>query len=81
MRKPFKGKSFSFLIFFYNDLHLDVPSSILADPTISSQIVKVSHFFNTGGGIALYPTINNNYRVASDSYSAVRMTGFPKNSI
>ena len=38
-------------------------------------------FFNTGGGIALYSTIFNNDRVASDSYSAVRMTGFPKNSI
>ena len=48
--------------------------------TTSSQI-KVSNFFNTGGGIALYPTINNNDRVASDSYSAVRMTGFPKKSI
>ena len=35
----------------------------------------------TGGGIALYPTINNTDRVASDSYSAVRMTGFPKKSI
>ena len=58
----------------YNDF------SILADPTISSQI-KVSHFFNTGGGIALYLTINNNDRIASDSYSAVRMTGFPKKSI
>ena len=53
----------------YND------NFILADPTISSQI-KIHR-----DGIALYPTINNNDRVASDSYSAVRMTGFPKKSI
>ena len=91
---------------------------------LSKRQIKVSHFFNTGGGIALYPTIYNNdthcglrqtvdshcavrmtdfatptnycksdfaknnfsttwhaLRVASDSYSAVPMTRFPKNSI
>ena len=79
MREPFKGKSFFFLYFFSIMTYIWPFQAELY--TISSQIVNVSHFFNTGGGIALYPTINNSYRVASDSFSAVRMTGFPKNSI